>query len=217
MKRLKVIACEVAFRELCFCAARSKTVMDFSFMPRKLHIIGAEKMRDILQAEIDKVDINIYDAILLGYGLCGCGVVGLRSKLPIIIPKAHDCIAFFLGSGQKYADLKKTYPKAFYFTSGWLEREIDADSGEFNFSLYKSMIDDLIFINTGIGNIEDYRIRIQELSQKIEASYIEVDGSNSLLLDFLNGHWDEENFTIIPPQHQIIATNDDKIIAYQQI
>ncbi len=217
MKRLKVIACEVAFRELCFCASQVDNIVDFTFMPRKLHIVGAEKMRDTLQSEIDKVDTDVYDTILLAYGLCGCGVVGLKSKLPIVIPKAHDCISFFLGSRQKYADLKQEHLKAFYFTSGWLEREIVPKNGDLSkgLSAYKSMIDDVVYINTGVGNIEDYRTQVQGFSQKCEALFVEVDGDNSLLLNFLNGNWSENDFTIIPPNHQIIATNDDNIIGYE--
>ncbi len=217
MKRLKVIACEVAFRELCFCASKVDTIVDFSFMPRKLHIVGVEKMRATLQNEIDQVDTEIYDAILLAYGLCGCGVVGLKAKLPIIIPKAHDCISFFLGSRQRYTDLKQEHQKAFYFTSGWLEREIVPKNEGLaqNLASYKSMIDDIIFINTGVGNSEDYRRQAQQLAQECEASFIEVNGNNSLLLNFLNGNWNENDFTIIPANHQIIATNDDNIVGYE--
>ncbi len=217
MKKLKIIACEVAFRELCFCASQVGSIIDFTFMPRKLHIVGEDKMRDTLQSEIDKVDTDMYDAILLGYGLCGCGVVGLESKLPIIIPKAHDCISFFLGSKQRYEELKQEYLKAFYFTSGWLEREIVPNNGSLskNLSSYKSMIDDIIFIDTGVGNAEYYRAQIQEDAKHLETSCIEIKGDNSLLLNFLNGNWNENDFIIIPPNHQIIATKDDNIIGYE--
>lgn len=95
MKRFKVIACEIAFRELCFCASQANAVVDFTFMPKGLHDKSAEKMRLALQHEIDQVECHKYEAILLAYGLCSCGVVGLTSQLPLVIPKAHDCITFF--------------------------------------------------------------------------------------------------------------------------
>ena len=109
MKRLKVIACEVAFRELCLCASQSSSVVDFVFMPRKLHVVGAKEMQMALQSEIDKVDVEKYHAILLGYGLCGNGVVGLQSQLPLVIPKANDCISLFLGCRKRYADFQKSH------------------------------------------------------------------------------------------------------------
>ena len=217
MKRFKVIACEVAFRELCSCASQVHAIVDFTFMPRKLHIVGAEQMRETLQSEIDKVDVHKYQAIFLAYGLCGCGVVGLKSKLPIVIPKAHDCISIFLGSDQRYVDIKQEYPKAFYFTSGWLEREMIPNSGRIseNFTLYKSMIDHIIFINTGVGNSEEYRKEVHEIAEKLESSFTEIEGDKTLLFEFLNGDWKEDHFTIIPPKHSVIATNDNNIIGYK--
>ncbi len=217
MKRLKVIACEVAFRELSFYGSQSNCIIDFTFMPRKLHIIGTKSMKETLQSEIDKVDIDRYDAILLGYGLCGCGVVGLKSKLPMVIPKAHDCISFFLGSKEKYLEIKQDYPKAFYFTPGWLEREIIPNRGytSEDFALYKDVIDDAIFINTSVGNTDNYRKEIKEMCQSLEASFKEIQGDSLLLQNFLNGNWDEDSFKIIPPNHEVIATNDKNIIGYE--
>ena len=193
MKHLKVIACETAFRELCFCASQSNTVIDFTFMPRKLHVVGAKMMHEALQDEIDKVNIDKFDAILMGYGLCGGGVVGLKSKLSIVIPKA------------------------FYFTSGWLERKMLPDREESLDDLisYKSMINDIVFLNTGVGNVETYRDQIKDKSIKLESPAIEIEGDNSLLFRFINGDWNEEEFTVIPANYEIIATNDDKIIGYK--
>ncbi len=217
MKRLKVIACEVAVGELCLCASHSNNIIDFTFMPRKLHVVGADKMRETLQSELDKVDSNKYDGIVLAYGLCGYGLVGLKSQLPIIIPKVHDCISFFMGSEQRYADFKKTYPKSFFFTSGWLEREIMPSDNKApnDYTLYKSMIDHTIFINTGVGHVEQYRKDIKEIAQNLEASYMEIASDQSMLAKLLNGEWDENNFVVIPPNHCIIATNDENVMGYE--
>lgn len=56
MKRLKVIACEIAFRELCFCASMSNNIINFSFMTKGLHDKGAQKMREVLQSEKQKLE-----------------------------------------------------------------------------------------------------------------------------------------------------------------
>ncbi len=220
MKRLKVIACEVAFRELCFCAAQADTVVDFTFMPRKLHIVGAAKMQEILQGEIDKVDAEKYDAILLAYGLCGNGIVGLCSPLPIVVPKVRDCISFFLGSQQKYDAFLKEHPKAFFFTSGWIEREMNFGGGNIldNFAKmpdkYKSMIDEFVFINTNVGNTKDYREKIRTQAESIAWTPIEIEGDNSLLFRFLNGNWSENEFAVIPPNHRIVSSDNENIIGY---
>ncbi|MFI3211919.1 MAG: DUF1638 domain-containing protein [Eubacteriales bacterium] len=126
MKRLKVIACEVAFRELCYCASQCRAMIDFTFMTQGLHDKGATPMKQMLQDEIDKVDIHKYDAIVLAYGLCSNGVVGLQSKLPMIIPKAHDCITFFLGSKERYAEFFDKNRGTYVYTSGWIERGMNS-------------------------------------------------------------------------------------------
>ena len=37
VKRYKVIACEIMFREVCLCASKSKNIVDTVFMPKGLH------------------------------------------------------------------------------------------------------------------------------------------------------------------------------------
>ena len=102
--RLKLIACEIAFREICLCAANSRNVVDPQFLPKGLHDIETRDMVARLQEEIDGTDEK-YGAILLGYGLCNNGTVGLVARnAPLVLPKAHDCITFFLGSRRRYQE-----------------------------------------------------------------------------------------------------------------
>ena len=96
--RLAVIACEMLYREISHCVSRSKKIVGVRFMQKGLHSVGHEKMSSTLQGAIDRVAGDIYDAILLGYGLCSNGVAGLRSaRLPLVVPRAHDCITLMLG------------------------------------------------------------------------------------------------------------------------
>jgi hypothetical protein len=61
------------------------------------------KLRDILQREIDAVEAG-YDAVVLGYGLCGGATAGIQARtLPVVLPRAHDCITLFLGARERYA------------------------------------------------------------------------------------------------------------------
>jgi hypothetical protein len=63
-----------------------------------------------------------YDAIVLGYGLCSNILTGLASAhTPLVIPRAHDCITFFLGSKERYQQCFTERPGTYYYTSGWLE------------------------------------------------------------------------------------------------
>jgi hypothetical protein len=118
---LKVIACEVAFREICHCAARSPNVIDLELLTQGHHDTPCSGRVEI-QERINAVPAGKYDAILLGYGLCSNIVTGLTSAhTPLVIPRAHDCITFFLGSKERYQEFFDTHPGTYYFTSGWLE------------------------------------------------------------------------------------------------
>ena len=117
----KVIACEIAFRELCYAAARSPNLIDMEFLTQGYHDIPATGRAEI-QKRIDAVPAGKYDAILLGYGLCSTILTGLTAAhLPLVIPRAHDCITFFLGSKERYQQCFNAKPGTYYYTSGWLE------------------------------------------------------------------------------------------------
>ncbi|RME95401.1 MAG: DUF1638 domain-containing protein [Verrucomicrobia bacterium] len=118
---LKVIACEIAFREICHLAARSRNLIDLEFLTQGHHDRPAEG-RAALQERIDQVPEGRYDAILVGYGLCGSVLPGLRARhTSLVVPRAHDCITFFLGSKERYRERFEARPGTYYFSSGWLE------------------------------------------------------------------------------------------------
>ncbi len=117
----KVIACEIALREICHVAARSPSLLDLEFLTQGLHDrprCGGQE----LQRRIDALPSGRYDAILVGYGLCGNLIQGLRARhTPLVVPRAHDCITFFLGSKEHYQERSVARVGTYYYTSGWLE------------------------------------------------------------------------------------------------
>jgi hypothetical protein len=124
--RICCIACEVLYRELCFCAARSRNVIDLVFLSQGLHDLGAAKMSAKIQERIDAIDGKRYAAVALGFGLCNNGIVGLRATTaPIVVPRAHDCITLFLGSHRRYMDYFNSHPGTYFMTTGWMERDKD--------------------------------------------------------------------------------------------
>jgi hypothetical protein len=130
--RLKLISCEIFFRELCACAARSPHIIDFDFLPKGLHDIGCAEMRSRLQKAIDGVEEGRYDALLLGYGLCNNGIVGLQTRtIPMVVPRGHDCITLFMGSAARYMDYFQSHPGVYFKTTGWIERgEAEGELGQ---------------------------------------------------------------------------------------
>lgn len=124
--RLKLIACEIFFREMCAAAARSLNQIDLEFLPKGLHDIGAAAMLGRLQACVDQVDAARYEAVLLGYALCGNGLAGLTARdRPLVAPRAHDCITLFLGSKERYLEYFNSHPGVYFKTTGWIERGAD--------------------------------------------------------------------------------------------
>jgi hypothetical protein len=118
---LKVIACEIAFREICHCAARAPHIIEAEFLPQGYHDIPKTGLVEI-QKRIEAVPAGRFDAILLGYGLCSNIITGLTTRhTPLVIPRAHDCITFFLGSKERYQEFFTSHPGTYYYTSGWLE------------------------------------------------------------------------------------------------
>ena len=241
-KRYKLIACEIMFREACDAASRCKNIVDVSFLPKGLHDIGTANMFARLQKEIDEVEHEKYDAILLGYALCNNGVVGLRSPIPFVIPKAHDCITLFMGSKERYREYFDANPGAFYYTSGWIERnEVDIEMpegafysqmntgmsynelvelyGEDNAEFLKETLWNLTpnytkatFINTGIGMVDENRKTTKEYAAEKNWDFEEVKGDTSLIFKLLNGDWDDCDFLVIPPGKTIAPSYQDDIV-----
>jgi len=121
--KFKLISCEIFYRELCTAVARSPHMVDAEFLPKGLHDIGTAGMRERIQTAVDRIDASMYDAILIGYGLCNNGIVGLSSRdKKLVLPRAHDCITLFLGSKERYLDYFQNNPGVYFQTTGWIER-----------------------------------------------------------------------------------------------
>ena len=119
--RLKLIGCQVFTREFEHLVARSANAIDSEIIPMGLHSLGVE-MRPHLQESIDRADPLGYDAILLGYGLCGRGTDNLVARrTQLIMPRTHDCIGILMGSRRRYAEYFAGHPGIYYRSPGWSE------------------------------------------------------------------------------------------------
>ena len=119
MKNIAIV-CDVMKNEFKKYEAEVKNNLDCIFIEQHLHNTP-DLMNKKLQEAIDSVD-GSYDKILLGYGLCSNGVVGLVSqKHEILIPKVDDCISLFLGSKKRYLEEFQKDPATYYLCRGWIE------------------------------------------------------------------------------------------------
>ena len=138
--RFKAIICQVFTREMEDVISRSTHTIEVENVPMGLHDLGVD-MRPHLQERIDASDQCGYDAILLGYALCGRGTEGLRAgKTPLVLPRVHDCIGLLMGSHQAYMAYFENHPGVYYRSPGWIEYQTPGMRLEPAFASQKSTL-----------------------------------------------------------------------------
>ncbi|MDO8585604.1 MAG: DUF1638 domain-containing protein [Armatimonadota bacterium] len=240
--RIKLVACEVFFREVCHFAASSKNIFDITFVPFGLHC-SPEQLRARLQQEIDSVEPGGCDVVALAYGLCSGGASGLTAgQVPLVLPRAHDCITLFLGSRERYDQEFSGNPGTYYYTSGWIERadgevqqgnivelkERDRDRrfedykekyGEDNAlflieqeSRWLSNYNRAAFINTGLGDVEGYRRFTARVAATHGWANEEIEADARLIRRLIDGDWNEQGFLVVPPGRSIAQSFDGFVV-----
>ncbi len=239
--RLKLIACEIMYRELCTAIARSVNLVDVEFMPKGLHDIGQAGMSGRLAETLSRIDHVRYEAVLLGYGLCSNGLVGLKApSIPLVVPRAHDCITLFLGSKERYLQYFQENPGVYYKTSGWIERGVGLHQGDEptqSQSALAQSYDDLVarygednarflyeelcnmrhyagltFIEMGIEPDDRFQRQSESEAEARGWRYEKVCGDMRLLQCLLDGPWDDDRFLVVPPGKEIAASHDERVI-----
>jgi hypothetical protein len=113
-----LIACRV-FQTLIEDLLPDNLADRVTFLDYGLHVVPKNLTKE-LQHAIDQIEDPSF--IVLGYGLCGNGLVGIKSgKHTLLVPRTDDCIAILLGSYDAYRDVFSTEPGTYYLTKGWLE------------------------------------------------------------------------------------------------
>ena len=240
--RIKLIACEVFTRELSLAAAQSEHIFDITFLPFGLHNCPSD-LRSRIQEEIDDAEGRGYDFIVLGYALCSRGTAGLTARsVPVLIPRAHDCITLLLGSRARYDAEFTAHPGTYYYSPGWIERsdgEVDQGRisekkdremrdrfedyveryGEDNAkyligqeSLWLANYDRAALIDTGIGPIQVYREFTRRVAESHGWDWQELVGDMSLIRRMVSGQWNGGDFVVVQPGQQVVETFDEQII-----
>ncbi len=126
--RILCLGCEVLARPLYLAAATSPHIVDVTLLGIGLHDVPAG-LRGTLQEAVDGADPSRYDAVVLGYALCGQATAGLRTgRVPLVVPRAHDCITLFLGDRARYMREFTDHPGTYWYSQDYIERGTGAEA-----------------------------------------------------------------------------------------
>jgi hypothetical protein len=113
-----VLACQV-LQDLLTRLLPEGVAHEITYMDYGLHRVPSN-MTGTLQEAIDSVQTP--SLVVLGYGLCGNGLRGLRAgQHTLLVPRVDDCIALLLGSYRTYIREFEAVPGTYYLSKGWLE------------------------------------------------------------------------------------------------
>ncbi len=116
-----VLACTV-FQDMLQELLPQGLASQLQFFDMALHVTP-KQMQRTLQEAIDSIEQP--SLIVLAYGLCGNGLLGLRAgKHVLLVPRVDDCIAIMLGSRQAYLEEFRKEPGTYYLGRGWLEADV---------------------------------------------------------------------------------------------
>jgi len=173
------------------------------YMDYGLHV-RPEKMAPTLQEQLDALPEP--SLVLVGYGLCGNGLNGLKAGL--------------LGSYQAYIQAFREEPGTYYLTKGWLESGSDplkeyrqyvdrygADNADSLIDMMYGRYKRLCFVAHTQADLDEYRTQAMEVAQfcaqRWDMSYHERIGSDGLIRRLLEAPQQPGNlgddFVVIPP------------------
>ena len=224
--RLKFIVCKVLQKEAYLCAARSGNIVDIVLMEQGLHNTP-DVLRTEVQKELEKLtDVagNKYDAVLLGYGLCGNGIAGLRCAIPLVAPRAHDCITLLLGSIKRHLEYQENHRGVYWYSDGWIATDTmpgrqryekllaeytekyGADNAAYLMETEQSWMKEYgwaVYIDWGIKGTEEQIEYTRQCADYLGWKYDRIKGDAGLLQRLVDGQWDEKEFLIVPAGKRI--------------
>jgi hypothetical protein len=199
-----------------------------TFMDYGLHRVPA-KMTGALQEVLE--GLAEPSLVVLGYGLCGAGLRGLKAgRHTLLVPRVDDCITLLLGSYRAYMREFQAVPGTYYLSKGWLE------SGSHPLKEYLEYVprygekeamwimdqqyqhyERLVLVAHNEADLETYRPQALEVARFCERwgmRYEEMPGSDRYVRRLIelaeqlarNGHGAspvDKDFLVIPPGSEI--------------
>ena len=213
-----VIACRVMEQELNRLLPQCPADISISlrFLDQQLHL-SPEKMPAAVQSAIDEAAAWA-DEIVLGYGLCSNGIVGVSAAAQnLYVPRVHDCVALLLGSRKAYYKVFRERPGTYFIAPGWVKAQKDPLGLLENEYIPRMGREDALWgiqeelkhyshialINTRVCDSADLRRRAKENARFLDKDYMEIKGSPAYFKKILFGPCTEPDFVCLPPGAQV--------------
>ena len=229
--KLALISCMVLSRDISYCMYKSQNSVHAFWLEQGLHDTPAI-LHQSLQEKINYIEMlnekfdydKRFDAIILGYGLCSNGIIGLKStKLQIVAPRCDDCIALFLGSQERYLNLFHSKKGIYWFNKPWIENafipskenydklhafylneygEENADYLIEEQTRFTQNYENAVFIKSDIYDDAEEVAITKKNADYFNWNYLEENANISFLMDLIDGRWDDK-FLICKPNQTI--------------
>lgn len=240
--KLHLIACQVFKREAWLASARSPHDLSAELLPYHLHSKGGEPMRLEIQKAVDRAPAEA-GAVLLAYGLCNNGVVGLQARdKPLVIFRAHDCIACLLGSDGRYQEEFGRVPGTYWLSVGWIEGCADfseymgarpeeppadhpawlellekygEDNARYLWEVQRQQLvhyERMAYIDTGLGPQEEMAAEARRRAGALGLRFERMAGDGRWMEALCAGDWDGKRFLVVPPGRAVAARHDGSIL-----
>jgi hypothetical protein len=234
--KLKLICCGMISREMSRAVSEARNEVETVFLPAALHTQGPRALREAVQGVID--DTTNCDAVLIGFGLCGNGLDGIRAgATPLVVPRAHDCITLLMGSRRRFAEYFDSHPGAYFLSTGWVEEGLDAEpagaahatlteliqkygdeNGRYIYETlhqYETRYRLLTFIENGLEGDIPCAAAAREEAARRGWRFEQIRGDLGLFRKLVDGEWDAADFVVVPPGGRLVARHDEGILGVE--
>jgi hypothetical protein len=188
-----------------------------------------------------------FNAIGLAYGLCNRGIESLQARtLPVVIPRAHDCIGMLIGSSQRYLAQLESCPGTYFQSPGWLEHlpadrmlrqqnlpvgaglkmtkeDLVARYGEENAAYLLEQLTGftrhyrrLAYISTPVPQAENHERAAAEIARQQGWTFDRLPSDLGWLRRLLDGEWNDREFLTLKPGERLGLRYDSQLIAAER-
>lgn len=230
-----VLACDVFSEELTELAGNTPPWCAINFLEMGLHD-HPPQLRAAVQDAVTALEADPeVEAVLLAYGRCGNGLVGVQAqRCPLVLPQAHDCISILLGGRAAHDAVLKENPGTYFYSPGWIrgKRVPGPDREAYLRALYakryaddKEMIDELVEADRDTFEHHNCAAYVSVIDRPEAERYCidcakhlgwkqkTLQGDPSFLRDLLEGNWASEHFLRVEPGQTISADSNGNLIA----